>query len=110
MALIENANHASCNLYNTTDEEKNIKLLKKKIEECISNNKSIITIVTNTFSEYRSHLHVEGHELERDYLYLYEKNNEIHITFNNVTEIKYDDTDMECFTIRCNDNEIIFIF
>jgi hypothetical protein len=110
MALIENANHASCNLHNTT-EEKNIKLLKKKIEECISNNKSIIAIVTNTFSECRIHLHVEGYELEKDYLYLCEKNNEIHIAFNNTTEIKYDDTDVECFIIKCKDNnETILMF
>ena len=67
--------------------------------------------MTNQFSECRNSLHIECYELETDYLYLNGHNVEIHITSNNVTELQYDDFDVEQFTIRCKDNsEVILIF
>ena len=110
MALIENANHARCNLQNTTNEKEIVNLLKNRIEECIINDNSITIIVTNMFSECRFSLHVDVYELETDYLYLNGNNTEIHIKSNNVTELKYDNTDMEYFIIKGNDGEVIFIF
>ena len=108
-ALIKTT-EVSCSLQNNKEINKLVKLFKEKIEEAISNNKSIVTILTNPFVECRNNLHIEDYELNEEYLYLNGNNFEIHITHNNVTDLKYDNTEDECFIITCGDNEAIFIF
>ena len=86
-----------------------LKLLKDKIEDAVINDKSITTIITNSFAECRNNICIEGYELDEEYLYISNENFEIHIKSNDVTDLTYD-SDEESFYITCKDNIIILIF
>ena len=110
-ALIKTTEKVSGNLHNNIESiEKKVKLLKKKVEETIENNESIIVIIKNSFTECRNRLRIKEYELSKDYFHISEDNFEIHITSNNVTDLKYDDTYDEHFAITCGDSEVVLIF
>lgn len=110
-ALIKTTEKVSSNLHNNIKSiEKKVKLLKNKIEETVENDKSITVIITNSFTECRNRLRIKEYELSKEYFHLCEDDFEIHITPNNVTDLKYDDTYDEHFTITCRDSEVVLIF
>ena len=106
--LIRSA-EVSYSLQNKRDIKNGIELFKAKIEDVISNFKSVIIIMTNHFAECRNSVHIEEYEFDDDYLHISENNFEIHINFNNVTDLKYNRTYDE-FVIMYGDDEIVFNF
>ena len=113
--LINSAEKVSNSLQNYENrndftEKELVKLLKEKIEEAMTNDISVVAIITNSFTECRNVLYIEYYELDENYLYINDNNFEIHINSNSVTEIKYDNTYDEQFVITCGENKVTLIF
>lgn len=87
-----------------------LKLLKEKIEKCILDDKSVCVCMDNCSMSCRNKINIEDYEINNNYLYLNDKNFEVHIDFDKDTSIIYEDAVEECFTIMQNDMEFNMCF
>ena len=114
--LINSTGKVSYNLQNNEDKEKVIareevvNLIKEKIEESIINDKSIVVILENSCLECRNNFYIEDYDIDQECFYLSGNNFELHIKSDNMSDIKYNNTYDEQFTITCEDSEITLIF
>lgn len=93
------------------NEAKNsILLLKKKIEYCITNNKAICISIESAFMSLLNKIYVEDYNINDDYnnerLYLSDDNFEFTISFDEKTNITYDDEE-DSFKIKSEESEIV---
>ena len=85
-------------------------LLKEKIEEIIMNDKTITIVMVNSLSECRNTFHIEDFEVDKKHIHICVNNFELHIAFENATDMKYNNDYDEEIIIQYGDNEIIFYF
>lgn len=108
-ALINSTKEVSGNLPNNLDKGI-IALLKQKIEDCIIGCKSIVISISTPLMNCLNTIKVDAFEITEDNLYLNNKNFEIHINFDNTTNITYEDEYDEYFSIVINNTEINLYF
>lgn len=84
-------------------------LLSSKIEEYLSNNKSVCVCSMNSLMSFKNKINIDEYELDEDHLLLNHNNCEIHIKFNDSTSLTYENFE-GCFTITNNDTEINLCF
>ena len=84
--------------------------LKSKIEECIMDDKPVCVCVDNCSVTCKNRINIENYEINTDYLYLNDGNFEVGISFDKETNITYDESTTECFTITQNDIEFNLCF
>ena len=111
-ALIEISSNVRRNLHNDVRdsyEGKLVMLLKEKIENSITEDKSIVVSVSNAALESRNTFYVDDYNVDQDMLYLNNGNFEIHVNLG-VSELTYDAAFDECFTIVHNDTEVEICF
>lgn len=107
-ALINITEKVSSNLSNDLDNNSNVelrKLLKQKIEDSITKDKSIIISISNPMMHCRNCILIDDYEIDEKELYINNENFELRIDLDK-TEIKYDDTYDAYFTLFYNDTEI----
>lgn len=111
-ALIEISSNVRCNLHDNVrdySEGKLVMLLKEKIEYSITENKSIVVIVSNSALESRNTFYVDDYNVDQDMLYLNNGNFELHVNLG-ASELTYNATLDDCFTIVHNDTEVEICF
>ena len=85
-------------------------LLKEKIEECISDDRTVCVCFDCCSMACRNKINIEDYEINNNYLYLNDKNFEVHIDFDTNTSIAYEDATEESFTIIQNNMEFNLCF
>ena len=85
-------------------------LLKEKIEECVLDDRTVCVCLDCCSMACRNKINIEDYEINDNYLYLNDKNFEVHIDFDNNTSIKYKDATEESFTITQNNMEFNLCF
>ena len=83
-----------------------VNLLKRKIEEFITEDKKIVIDVSSPLIICRNTFSTEDYEINNEYLYLNQGNFELHIKLDKV-KIEYDNTVDENFILVYNDTEIM---
>lgn len=107
-ALIDVNKKAGCNLQELNGQlykNEGKEVLKKKIEESIMQQKTIIVSISNPMLECRNTIHVEDYEYYDNNLYLNDGDFELHIELNENTKIQHDDsTEDEYMITNANNN------
>ena len=107
-ALIEISSNVRGNLHNEAKDysgDQLVMLLKEKIENSITEDKSIAVSFSSSAAEIRNTFYVDDYEFERNMLYLNNGNFELHVDLN-TSELKYNDAFDDCFTIVHNETEV----
>ena len=113
-ALIDVTGKVRSNLLNSVrnfsgSDKKLVTLLKKKIEDCIMEDKSIVIDISSPVMECRNTIFIDDYEVDEERLYLNNGNFEIHINLNE-SKVEYDNTFDNEFTFVGNNAEIKLAF
>lgn len=72
--------------------------LARRIEKCIMDTKTVCISAIYSSMSCKNRINIESYEIDVDHLSLIDGNFEVHINFNDSTNIIYEEIE-ECFTI-----------